>query len=158
MIRRAPPPTDFFYRLDKNISEDRRLSWGARAMLIYLLGKPDHWELSVANLVNETADSGAPLGRAGVYSLIEQLVEAGYIEKHRHRNSNGTFSAFDYVIKEESSLGTVPIPYKDPIGFLKAHAKQATAAPPAQVKSVPVQSKPDLAWLYAASQTQASND
>lgn len=41
-IRRAPRPKSNFYLLDKRISEDRRLSWAARGLLIPLLGKPDN--------------------------------------------------------------------------------------------------------------------
>ncbi|RQY86714.1 hypothetical protein [Burkholderia stagnalis] len=34
MIIRAPRPTSAFYILDRRISEDRRLSWAARGLLI----------------------------------------------------------------------------------------------------------------------------
>jgi hypothetical protein len=50
-IIRGSRPDKNFYILDKTISEDKRLSWGARGLLVYLLGKPDHWRVSTAALI-----------------------------------------------------------------------------------------------------------
>ena len=100
MIVRAPRPESNFYILDKTISDDRMLSWAARGLLIHLLGKPDHWQVSPANLVNETRDSGAPLGREGVYGLLRQLIDAGYIQYSRHRDESGTLREARYVVGE----------------------------------------------------------
>ncbi|KVN95468.1 hypothetical protein WJ69_04645 [Burkholderia ubonensis] len=107
MIIRAPRPASGFYLLDKRISEDRRLSWAARGMLICLLGKPDHWEVSVANLVNETANSlraksGGHTKRDGVKALLAELIQAGYLtrsDKPRH-NEDGSFAGYDYIVSE----------------------------------------------------------
>lgn len=99
-IIRAPRPTDKFYVLDKRISEDMRLSWAARGLLVYLLGKPDQWEVSVAALVKETAKSGRPTRRDGVYSLIRELESAGYLERRQARSEGGTFDRNDYMVSE----------------------------------------------------------
>lgn len=99
-IRRAPRPESGFYILDKKISEDKRLSWPARGLLVYLLGKPDHWQVSVAALVNETAGSAKPTGRDGVYSLIRELEACGYLTKKQGRKSGGKFDQNDYIVSE----------------------------------------------------------
>lgn len=99
-IRRAPRPASNFYVLDKSISEDKRLSWAARGMLVYLLGKPDHWKVSVAALVNETTGSARQTGRDGVYSLLRELEEAGYLVKSQGRRGGGRFDQNDYVVTE----------------------------------------------------------
>jgi len=107
MIIRGPRPTSAFYILNRAIAEDRRLSWAARGMLIFLLTKPDSWTVSVAHLVNETAnslraDSGGHTKRDGVKALLGELIQAGYVQrsdKPRH-NEDGSFAGYDYVVTE----------------------------------------------------------
>ena len=99
-IRRAPRPQSNFYMLDKRISEDRRLTWAARGLLVFLLGKPDHWEVSVKHLIKETADSAKPLRRDAVYGLLRELEDAGYLERSQGRGQGGSFGSADYVVHE----------------------------------------------------------
>lgn len=94
-IIRAPRPQSNFYMLDKKISEDKRLSWAARGLLVFLLGKPDHWRLNVAALINETSASDMPLGRDGVYRVLKALKDSGYIKTVRHHDGK-----MDYFISE----------------------------------------------------------
>jgi len=87
--------------LDKRISEDPRLSWASRGLLIFLLGKPDHWEISVQHLVNQTADAiGKSSRRDAVYGLMRELSEAGYLIRQRGRKEGGEFSKVDYIVTE----------------------------------------------------------
>ena len=86
IIRRAVRPNSSFYTLDKRISEDKRLSWAARGMLVFLLGKPDHWSVSVAHLTSETKDAlGRTSGRDAVYGLLTELQSAGYVSRAQER-------------------------------------------------------------------------
>ena len=100
MIVRAPRPDANFYVLDKKISEDRRLSWAARGMLIFLLGKPDNWEVSVANLINETSEASKHTGRDGVYSILQELMSAGYVVRVQARTDAGTLAGVQYLVGE----------------------------------------------------------
>jgi hypothetical protein len=99
-ITRAPRPTSNFYLLDKVISEDRRLGWAARGLLVFLLGKPDHWMVSPAALVNETSDALRGTGRDGVYAILKELKDVGYLRITGNRNDGGVFSGCDYVVCE----------------------------------------------------------
>lgn len=99
-ITRAPRPNSNFYLLDKAISEDKRLSWAARGLLIFLLGKPDNWTVSPAALVNETAGSSRSTGRDGVYAVLKELKEAGYLRIVGNRKDGGTFARADYLVSE----------------------------------------------------------
>ncbi|SEN67693.1 hypothetical protein [Halomonas caseinilytica] len=99
-IRRAPRPQSNFYMLDKQISEDRRLTWAARGLLVFLLGKPDHWEISVKNLINETAGSVKQSGRDAVYGLLRELEKAGYLQRSQGRGQGGSFGSADYIVHE----------------------------------------------------------
>lgn len=108
-IIRAPRPESNFYLLNKAISEDKRLSWAARGLLIFLLGKPDHWQVSVAHLRNETAACAKPTGRDGVYGLIDELIKAGYISRVQGRADGGKMGETHYYVSE-SPLPAEPLP------------------------------------------------
>ncbi|MGY2157148.1 hypothetical protein [Pseudomonas tolaasii] len=108
-IIRAPRPEGNFYLLSKTISEDGRLSWAARGLLVFLLGKPDHWEISVAHLRGETATSAKPTGRDGVYGLLQELINAGYVQRHQGRQDNGLLGEINYLVSE-SPLPAQPLP------------------------------------------------
>lgn len=101
-IVRAPRPKGNFYILDKRISEDGNLSWGARGMLIFLLGKPDNWRVSIQNLVNETTKSRKKSGRDAVYAYLAELRDAGYITLYQNRSETGAFGETDYLVHEHS--------------------------------------------------------
>ena len=99
-IIRAPKVESFFYVLDKKISEDKRLSWQARGLLVYLLGKPDHWKVSIEALKAETIDSRKPTSRDGIYSMLDELSSAGYINRVQVRDESGRMACFDYIVNE----------------------------------------------------------
>ncbi|WP_260497913.1 hypothetical protein [Pseudomonas sp. MSSRFD41] len=99
-IIRAPRPEANFYMLNKAIIEDGRLGWAARGLLVFLLGKPDHWNVSVAHLRNETANAFKPTGRDGVYGLLQELITAGYVERRQDRSEDGVLGEIHYVVSE----------------------------------------------------------
>lgn len=100
-IIRAPRPEGNFYLLNKAISEDRRLSWAARGVLVFLLGKPDHWEVSTHHLINQTADCiGKGSGRDAVRGLIKELEQAGYLQISMERTEAGEFGGRSYTVSE----------------------------------------------------------
>lgn len=100
-IIRAPRPETKFYTLDKAISEDERLSWAARGLLIFLLGKPDNWEVSVAHLIKQTSKAiGKSSGRDAVRVIIKELESAGYMAVDRARGDGGSFNGMDYTVCE----------------------------------------------------------
>ena len=100
-IIRAPRKESNYYILDKKISEDKRLSWAARGLLVFLLGKPDHWTVNVQALINETKGSRKPVGRDGVYALIDELIKAGYVTRSQSRNAAGVLGEVHYLVSEE---------------------------------------------------------
>lgn len=120
-IIRGPKPESNWYQLDKRISQDRRLSWQARGLLIYLLGKPDHWQVSVEALKKETADSIKPTSRDGIYSILKELESAGYVARKLARDEHGKMNGYDYVVTE------TPLPdYPCPAQPLTANTTQAS--------------------------------
>ncbi len=139
-IVRAPRPESAFYVLDKQISEDKRLSWAARGLLVFLLGKPDHWRVSVKNLVNETKGAvGRSTGRDAVYGLLAELQTVGYLRRAgQTRGDGGKMAEAEYLVHE------VPV-----------------AAPPCPEKPYtadPSTAEPSTAEPHSAKPTQASTD
>lgn len=112
-IQRAARPQSNFYILDKAISEDRRLSWAARGMLVYLLGKPDGWRVSRTALVNETEGTRAHTRRDGVLAILAELIEAGYITRQAARGEAGKLAGYDYLVSEIPALPCTDQPDTD---------------------------------------------
>ncbi|MBN3770723.1 hypothetical protein [Burkholderia sp. Se-20378] len=97
IVRTARPERNF-YILDKRISEDKRLSWGARGLLVFLLGKPDHWKVSIQALVNETEGAAKRAGKSVVYGYLAELLEVGYVTRQKYGSGE-----IDYFVHEMPS-------------------------------------------------------
>ena len=112
MIIRSTRPESNFYLLDKRISEDKKLSWASRGLLIFLLGKPDNWRVSAEFLAQQTTESSKKTGKQGVYSLLDELIVAGYVvrsDKQAHDEKTGFLLGYDYVVYDSPCH---PQPYK----------------------------------------------
>lgn len=105
-IIRGPRPEKRFYILNKSVSEDQRLTWEARGMLVFLLGKPDDWQLIVRALVLETAQTAMPAGRDVVRRIIRELIDAGYIVPTPMQCERGRFGGTNYDIYEVPRTGS----------------------------------------------------
>lgn len=73
--------------------QDVELSWAARGLLGYLLSKPDDWKVNPANLQQKC-------GRTKVYSILTELIKAGYIKRVAQRK-DGKITHYDYFVSEE---------------------------------------------------------
>lgn len=76
-------------------AEDTRLSWEARGLLIFLLVKPDDWEVLLAHLINSS-----PAKKDKVRRIIQELIRHNYIVKKEVRGESGRFSAPEYIVYE----------------------------------------------------------
>ncbi|MDZ7753330.1 MAG: hypothetical protein U5S82_17210 [Gammaproteobacteria bacterium] len=93
-IRRAARRHRFVI-VDQAAVEDTRLSWAARGLLAYLLSRPDDWKV----LVNDLKKRGN-LGRDGIYALLRELREAGYVAFERNRDAQGRMRGGTYIVSE----------------------------------------------------------
>lgn len=75
------------------------LSFRAIGLLTYLLSKPDHWEVSVQQLVNISSGTLRPDGRDSIYSIIDELMQKGFIRRERKRD-NGRMNGYDYEVHD----------------------------------------------------------
>jgi len=110
-------------------AEDTRLSWEARGLLIFLLVKPDDWEVLLAHLINSS-----PAKKDKVRRIIQELIRHNYIVKKEVRGESGRFSAPEYIVYELPHDG-----YFDP---LLRGAKTTKAVQP--LCSLPPRTNPPL--------------
>jgi len=55
----------------------------ARITLIYLLSKPDDWQLQVGDIRRLLGTGGQPCGRNKAYDVIRELKASAYVVAHR---------------------------------------------------------------------------
>lgn len=83
--------------ISRKTAEDVRLSWAARGVLVFLLAKPNDWEVRVDNL-----QRCGDLKRDGIYKLLKELQKYGYMHRGQSRDLSGRLSRAIYTIFEES--------------------------------------------------------
>lgn len=95
--------------ISRTAMEDSRLSFEARGCLAYLLVKPDDWVVRVADLRR-----AGNIGRDKTYSILTELMDAGYLERTEHRTVSGKIAGYSYAIHEQpytpSPLPAQPLP------------------------------------------------
>ncbi|MDL2300605.1 helix-turn-helix domain-containing protein [Clostridiaceae bacterium OttesenSCG-928-D20] len=92
------------YRIKKQINyttvdnafiNDSKLSYKAKGILLYLLSKPNDWEVHEVDIVKHGSD-----GKRAVASGIQELIEAGYIKRTQKRNEKNQFAGYEYDVHE----------------------------------------------------------
>jgi len=81
--------------------EDTRLSPDGRFLMIYLLSKPDDWQVRLYDLMNS---SGIGLRRAR--RILRELARLGYLRRNRVRQDDGTF-VWEATVVEQPRLPTI---------------------------------------------------
>lgn len=83
-IIRAKRESKSFALVDKNFINDKRLSYKAKGILIYIFSKPDDWKVVIRDLINNAAD-----GKASIYAGLKELERYGYYVKEPVRDEDG---------------------------------------------------------------------
>ena len=96
--------------------QDERLSFAARGLLAYLSDNRDvapHISAQVADIARQgNGAKGRPMGRDKAYSLLNELKEAGYVARHKHRNEAGQWEWTPYYVFEAPQGSPYPdLPY-----------------------------------------------
>ncbi len=96
--------------LQKQCLEDPNLSWGAKGLWAYLMGRVDAWEVSVSHLAsifNQKSTSGNKKRGGGVKAIREflaELIAFGYAIPEVSRKEKGYYSGINYIVFEVSQL------------------------------------------------------
>jgi len=101
MIVRLPQPKETgYYKASNELLRDRRLSYGARGVLLYLLSHTDDWKISITNLENEVSDSARPIKRDAIYAILAELESVGYVARVQERGSDGRMLPQNWYVGE----------------------------------------------------------
>ncbi|SIO96111.1 hypothetical protein [Vibrio spartinae] len=85
-----------FTLIGNHVYQSGHLSFQAMGLLGYILSKPDNWRISPSQLATVTSETAKKTGRDGVYVILRELKDAGYIKTRKHASGE-----LDYVIYDE---------------------------------------------------------
>jgi len=86
IIRTVKSKSNPYVMIDKRLSENDALSWEARGVMVYLLGKPDGWTTRFTDLVRR-----GPAGVCKMRRVFKELREHGHIRQIRTQDDKGHF-------------------------------------------------------------------
>ncbi|PWI34860.1 hypothetical protein DI392_00840 [Vibrio albus] len=125
--------------ISNDIWQDNQLSWQAMGMLSYILSKPDNWSVCAEHLIKVTKDTAKKTAKEGVYNILKELKNAGFISMKKHSDGSVLYTVYDHPTPAEPN---------------QANPKQGpNTAKPDQAK--PKQYDPDTANPEQAKPNQA---
>lgn len=136
-----------FAIIPNHVAEDTRLSFEARGVLVYLLAKPHDWDIRITDLRKQG------LGRDRAYRILDELAQAGYLERVQEAGPNGRFGATSYTVYDDPVPAQLPLPGK-PEAARPLPENQDTATP---LPENPHPEKPDTENQDALIRTQKNN-
>jgi DnaD/phage-associated family protein len=86
--------------VDRRVVDDDKLSFKAKGILLYLLSRPDGWEVNLVDLANRSID-----GLASVKSGVRELKDAGYLRHTGIRKDSGQFGTVIWEVHEVPQVG-----------------------------------------------------
>ena len=95
-----------FSALPNGIWEDQKLSIEAKGTLGYLLSRPPNWRVRVVQLGKKLM-----IGRDRLYRIINELIEAGYLQRQQER-AGGAFKKVDYYVRDNAGVASLSHPEK----------------------------------------------
>ena len=81
--------------ISNKVYDKNQLSWQAMGMLGYLLTKPDDWSVIVSELVNVTKETAKPTGKEGVYNILKELRDKGFIVVQKNSDGSTNYTVYD---------------------------------------------------------------
>ena len=71
-------------------------------MLGYLLTKPDDWLVIVSELVNVTKETAKPTGKEGVYNILKELRDKGFIVVQKNSDGSTDYTVYDEPLPNQA--------------------------------------------------------
>ena len=92
-----------FVTVHKNFIHDPNISWKAKGILLYLLSRPDDWQVYEKELEKHSLD-----GRDSLKNGIKELETTGYIVRTRKRDDKGRLREYEYSVYEQPNQNGLP--------------------------------------------------
>jgi len=101
---------DHFTQIPNDWLRDSRISLGAKGLLAQLLSHAPGWRISQENLAFANG-----VGRDAIRTLINELLEAGYLmrSEDRERNEKGYLGGYTYTTQDPTAEPTLDNPTQD---------------------------------------------
>ena len=101
---------DHFTQVPNDWLRDSRISLGAKGLLAQLLSHAPGWRISQESLGHSNG-----VGRDAIRTLINELLEAGYLSRSedRERNEKGYLGGYTYTTQDPSAEPTLDNPTQD---------------------------------------------
>lgn len=97
---------DAFAVIPNIVCNDERLSFEERGLLVYLLAKPDNWQVMAADIQRQGG-----IGRDKAYKLLNGLIAAGYVVRERVQDeATGRIAEYRYDVYDIAVQLTLPLP------------------------------------------------
>ena len=84
-----------YVMVNKEWINDNKLSAKSKGILLYLLSKPDNWQVYETDIIKHMND-----GRSSIRSGIKELLDEGYIHRQQKRSKDGKFGGYTYTVYE----------------------------------------------------------
>lgn len=118
MIERAEHVRNYT-TIQNELIQDNRISFEARALMLFMLSLPDDWDFSTRGLATLTGLSTGTISR-----LSQELEQFGYLERNAKREG-GRFASYDWTIREEPSAPRSISPHTEKLNTVTAFRKTA---------------------------------
>ncbi len=86
---------DPFSKIPNAALSDKRMSWRAKGILAYLLGRPAGWRVRMADLINQSKE-----GRDCVKAAMRELSDCGYADLQCHRDTTGRITGKRWCVSD----------------------------------------------------------
>lgn len=84
-----------FTAIDNEPINNKALSWKAKGLLLYLMSKPENWEVKVWQLKQASTDR-----RDSTEAGLKELIANGYIQRTRLQDTKGRFCGYEYLVSD----------------------------------------------------------
>ena len=139
MVRVYKERSNHVTLVDQDLIRDKRLSWKARGIFMYLWSQADSWEFNEIEVSRHSTD-----GRDSLRSGLKELEAMGYLDRKRERDDKGRVGSSKWVLHEKPMLKnrTLDKSMQDN-GTQRSHQHKITSIEDNIKGSIYSQAKPD---------------
>ena len=95
-IWQGAAPEDQFTLIPNSLSRSDSISMRAKVVYIYLKSHRSGWHITIRRVADDLG-----LGRNTVTYALQDLIEAGYVQRVQSRRDGGEFDGWDYMVLSE---------------------------------------------------------